>query len=62
MENMNIYSMAEIYKKANDYSRQLNKNGKLEYIQIGISEKDGVIILVHYKIAKKKYLGSFRLT
>ena len=61
METMNVYSMTEIYKKADEFSRRLHAIGEVEFIQIGVLEKGGVMVLVHYEVDKKEYSGSFRL-
>ncbi|MCP4493149.1 MAG: hypothetical protein GY820_38495 [Gammaproteobacteria bacterium] len=61
MSNMNVYSLTEIFKQADAFSKKLDKNGKVEYIELGVQEKGGVLILVHYKVDKVQYLGSFNL-
>lgn len=61
MRNMNVYSMTEIYKKADEFVKQRDKNAKVEFIEIGVVEKDEVLILVHYEIDKTQYLSSFNL-
>lgn len=58
MTNMTVYSMSDIYKKADEYV----KDGKVQYIEIGVCEDGEVLIMVGYRLCREELLGSFRIT
>lgn len=62
MTQITVYTMSDIYKKADAYAKSFNGE-VVDYIEIGVPEDNGgILIMVHYSDKKrKKYLGSFKL-
>ena len=56
--NIIIYSMSDIYKKADEFA----KNGKVQYIEIGVCEDGEVLLIVGYRKNNKDLLGSLRIS
>ena len=61
MEQITVFTMPEIYKKANEYATSVRENSEVEFIEIGILEKGGALIRVHYKFNDQQYLGLVKL-
>jgi len=61
MEQMRVFTIPEIYQKADEYVKSLKEKFEVEFIEIGVLEKGGILILVHHKFEGEQFLGSVRL-